>query len=167
MNTIMDVLTQNGSFTGLVNALEQTTVPATLRQTGPYTLFAPTDAAIAALPNKPFFKLAGDVAKLSKVLNFHIVSGRYSAADLLDYHFLKTLEGQRVRITSELDEVGYAETDATDAYGYVTGGVLTVAVAQTITVNKATITVADIEAENGFVHAIDQVLIPMFVDLAH
>jgi uncharacterized surface protein with fasciclin (FAS1) repeats len=165
MANIMDTLIQNGSFASLVNALEISGVSATLRGSGPYTIFAPTEAAIVAMPNKQFFKLQDDPAKLTKALNFHIVSGQYSAADLMDYHFLKTLEGQRLRIASQMDDVAYSESDASDGYGYVMGGVLSVAVVQTITVNKSVITQPDIAADNGFIHAIDQVLTPALLDL--
>lgn len=166
MTTIMDVLTQQGTFPSLANALEQSGLAATLRSDGPYTLFAPTEDAVAAMPNKEFFAWLNDRAKLTKALSFTIVPGRYSASDLLDRHFIKTLEGQRLRIGSRLDDVGYADTAASDAYGYVMAGTLTIAVVQTITINDATIITPDLVADNGFVHSIDRVLVPWLMNLA-
>jgi uncharacterized surface protein with fasciclin (FAS1) repeats len=166
MATIMDVLEQDGSFSSLVTALKKASLDTTLRGKGPYTIFAPTEDAVIALPDRQFFTWQSDMPKLTKVLNFHILAGRYSAADLLDYHFIKTLEGQRLRIGSRLDDVGYADSAASDAYGYVMGGTLSVAVVQTVTVNGAAIVRADIPADNGFVHAIDHVLVPWLLGLA-
>jgi uncharacterized surface protein with fasciclin (FAS1) repeats len=164
--SLLDVLDQAGTFGTLMTAIKQAKLDETLRQAGPYTLFAPTQAAIAALPDRQFDSWLFDDAKLTKVVKFHVVAGRLSAADLLDRHFLKTLEGQRLRITSRLDDVGYAETDATDAYGYIMGGTVTVAIALTIKVNGATTVQADLAADNGFVHVIDHVLVPWPLNVA-
>jgi len=164
MATITDVLAQDTNFSQLVSALTSSKLDATLRGTGPYTLFAPTNDAINALPEKHLTLWKNDPAKLSRIVKFHVVPEKLGAADLLNYHFIKMLEGQRLRITSHLDDVGYADTAASDAYGYVMGGTLTVAIVQTIKVNGAVITRPNLAADNGFVHVIDRVLIPWLLD---
>ncbi len=70
----------------------------TLSGPGPFTIFVPTDAAFERLSNDQQTNLFSDPEKLARVLKYHIVQGYYNADDLLDRLFLKTLEGQRLRV---------------------------------------------------------------------
>lgn len=132
---IVDTAVAAGSFTTLVAAVEAAGLVETLKGAGPFTVFAPTDEAFAALP-------AGTVENLLKpenkdqlvaVLTYHVVPGKVMSADLAG----KTLEAETVQGT----------TVAIDA----TSGVR---------VDGASVTAADIEATNGVIHVIDAVILP-------
>ncbi len=132
---IVDTAAAAGGFTTLVAAVEAAGLVETLKGAGPFTVFAPTDAAFAALP-------AGMVENLLKpenkdqlvaVLTYHVVPGKVMSADLAG----KTLEAETVQGT----------TVAIDA----TSGVK---------VDGANVTAADIEATNGVIHVIDAVILP-------
>lgn len=132
---IVDTAVAAGSFTTLVAAVEAAGLVETLKGAGPFTVFAPTDEAFAALP-------AGTVENLLKpenkdqlvaVLTYHVVPGKVMSADLAG----KKLEAETVQGT----------TVAIDA----TSGV---------TVDGANVTAADIEATNGVIHVIDAVILP-------
>ncbi|PKP79534.1 MAG: Nex18 symbiotically induced protein [Alphaproteobacteria bacterium HGW-Alphaproteobacteria-2] len=132
---IVDTAVAAGSFTTLVTAVEAAGLVDTLKGAGPFTVFAPTDEAFAALP-------AGTVENLLKpenkdqlvaVLTYHVVPGKVMSADLAG----KTLEAETVQGT----------TVAIDA----TSGVK---------VDGANVTAADIEATNGVIHVIDAVILP-------
>jgi uncharacterized surface protein with fasciclin (FAS1) repeats len=134
-----DILTtaaRTGEFDTLVSALRVTGVAATLQSRGPLTLFAPTDAAFAALPEGTMetLLLPENQDKLAQLLSYHILQTRVSARDLAGSRLaLPTLEGDAVEI---------------DATG------------PKVRVDRATILTPDIEATNGIIHAIDHVLIP-------
>lgn len=106
----------------------------TLQGTGPFTVFAPTDVAFADIQSdvdellKPENK-----AKLAKILKYHVVSGKLMAADLKDGQELTTVEGSKLKVSIDGDEV---------------------------MVGDASITSADIVASNGVIHVIDSVLMP-------
>lgn len=132
---IVDTAVAAGSFTTLVAAVEAAGLVETLKGEGPFTVFAPTDEAFAALP-------AGTVENLLKpenkeqlvaVLTYHVVPGKVMSADLAG----KTLDAETVQ----------GSTVAIDA----TSGV---------TVDGANVTTADIEATNGVIHVIDAVILP-------
>jgi uncharacterized surface protein with fasciclin (FAS1) repeats len=131
---IASVASSNPNLTTLVTALKAGDLVTTLQGTGPYTVFAPTNAAFASIQStvdnllKPENK--GD---LQKVLKYHVVPGIYMAADLKDGQLLKTAEGEDLKVS-------------------VKNGV--------VKINGATVVTADVQASNGVVHVIDGVLVP-------
>ncbi len=147
------------SLTGLVD---------TLSGPGPFTIFIPSDAAFDRLSSDQQANLFADPEKLAKVLKYHIVPGYYAADDLLDRLFLKTLEGQRLRVWSDISMVPLGEEEIdipTDALGYIARNTVTTEVRQSITINGAHVMRADIIADNGIMHVIDKVLVPPFIML--
>ena len=147
------------SLTGLVD---------TLNGPGPFTIFVPSDAAFARLSADQQANLFADPEKLSKVLKYHIVPEYYNANDLLDRLFLKTLEGPRLRVSSDVSMVPVGEEEfdiPTDALGYIARNTVTAEVRQSITINGAHVMRADIIADNGIMHVIDKVLVPAFTRL--
>ena len=133
--TIVDVAVENGSFKTLVTALKAADLVGALQGTGPFTVFAPTDAAFAKLPAGRLDALLKDPEKLAAILTYHVVSGRVMAADVIKGNGAKpaTLNGAALDIT-------------------VTGG--------KVYVNGAQVTMADVAASNGVIHVIDAVVLP-------
>jgi uncharacterized surface protein with fasciclin (FAS1) repeats len=129
---IVDTAVEAGSFNTLAKALTEAGLVDTLKGPGPYTVFAPTDAAFAKLPPGTLEALLADKAKLTKVLTYHVVSGKVMAADVVKLTRVQTVEGQSVRITAS----------------------------QGVKVNDANIVKTDIEASNGVIHVIDTVILP-------
>jgi len=131
---IVDIAVSNGSFTTLVAALQQAELVGALQGDGPFTVFAPTDAAFAELLAALNISAADLLAHpdLSKVLLYHVVSGKVMSTDLSDGMIAPTLNGQA--ITVDLDM-----------------GVM---------IDSANVITADIEATNGVIHVIDSVLVP-------
>jgi uncharacterized surface protein with fasciclin (FAS1) repeats len=132
--TIVEVASGSETFKTLVAALTEAELTETLSGTGPFTVFAPTDAAFAALPDGTVETLLKpeNREKLIKVLTYHVVPGA---------------------ITSDKIAAGDVNT--------VEGSPVTVAVADgKVTVGGANVTQADIEASNGVIHAIDKVIMP-------
>src|SRR5215831_3824566 len=110
----------------------------TLNGPGPFTIFIPTDAAFDRLSDDQQADLFADPGKLAKVLKYHIVPGYYSDDDLLDRLFLKTLEGQRLRVWSDISEVPLGEEEietSGDALSYISTDTVTTAVRESITIN--------------------------------
>ncbi len=102
------------------------------------------------------------------MLKYHIVPGYYNADDLLDRLFLKTLEGQRLRVWSDISMVplGVEEIDTpNDALSYIARNTVTTSVRESITINGAHVIRANIMADNGIMHVIDKVLVPAFTQL--
>lgn len=133
MADIVDTAVNAGSFNTLVAAVKAANLVDTLKGAGPYTVFAPTDEAFAKLPQGTVDGLLQDIPKLTKILTYHVVSGKVTAADVVKLNSAKTVEGTDVKI------------DASN------GGVK---------VNDATVTTPDVAADNGVIHVIDTVLIP-------
>jgi uncharacterized surface protein with fasciclin (FAS1) repeats len=130
---IVDTAVAAGSFTTLATALDAADLIATLKGPGPFTVFAPTDAAFEKLPAGTLEGLLADKAKLSSVLTYHVVSGKVMAADVVKLNSADTVNGKSVTIK------------------VVDGKVM---------INGATVVTADIKASNGVIHVIDSVLIP-------
>jgi uncharacterized surface protein with fasciclin (FAS1) repeats len=140
----------------------------TLSGPGPFTIFVPTDAAFDRLSSDQQANLFADPEKLAKVLKYHVVPGQYTADDLLDRLFLKTLEGQRLRVWSDISTVplGVEEIDTpNDALSYIARNTVTTSVRESITINGADVIRANIMADNGIMHVIDKVLVPAFTQL--
>ena len=131
--TIVDVASDAGTFTTLLQAAEVAGLVDTLNGEGPYTVFAPTDEAFAALDPATLEALLADPEALSQVLLYHVVSGEVMAADVVGLESASTVEGSDLPITVDGDVV---------------------------MVGDATVVTTDIEASNGVIHEIDQVLIP-------
>ncbi len=140
MGTIVDVASANEDFSTLVAAVTAAGLGETLSGAGPFTVFAPTNEAFAALPAGTVESLLepANKDKLSSILTYHVVSGKVLAADLKDGQKVKTVQGEELTVGVSDDGV-----TVTDASG------------QTYKV-----LVADVEASNGVIHGIDGVLIP-------
>jgi len=133
--SIVDIAVQDGRFTTLVAALEAAGLVETLQGEGPFTVFAPTDEAFAALPEGAIEGLLADTEALSGVLLYHVVSGSVKAADVVD------LDGQEVTTLSE-------ESVAITVDG------------ESVKVNEAIVIITDIEGSNGVIHVVDAVILP-------
>ena len=132
--TIAAVATGNKDLSTLVAALTAADLVTTLEGTGPYTVFAPTDAAFSDIQSTVDTLLEpGNKTDLQQVLTYHVVPGTYTAADLTDGQKLKTVEGQDLTVS-------------------IKDGV--------VKVNDATVEATDITASNGVVHVINKVLVP-------
>ena len=135
---------------------------------GPFTIFVPTDAAFDRLTGDKQANLFADPEKLAKVLKYHIVPGYFTADDLLDRLFLKTLEGQRLRVWSDISETPVGDEEYNidqDALSYITKETVTVEVRESIEINGAHVIEANVIADNGILHVIDKVLVPPFTVL--
>jgi uncharacterized surface protein with fasciclin (FAS1) repeats len=130
---IVATATATGKFTTLTMLLKRAGLVSALKQPGPYTVFAPTDAAFKKVPKKTLKTLLANKAKLKAVLLYHVVSGKVTAADVLKLRSAKTLNGKNVRIR-------------------VTGS--------NVFVNNAKVVKADVMATNGVIHVVNRVLIP-------
>jgi uncharacterized surface protein with fasciclin (FAS1) repeats len=140
----------------------------TLSGPGPFTIFVPTDATFDSLTDDQQATLFADPEKLAKVLKYHIVPGYYTADDLLDRLFLKTLEGQQLRVWSDVSEVPLGEEEIAtdgDALSYVASDTVTTAVRESIKFNGGHVIQANMIADNGIMHVIDKVLVPQFTML--
>ncbi len=129
---IVDTAVDAGSFTTLVAAVEAAGLVDTLKGEGPFTVFAPTDEAFAALPEGTVEGLLADPEALAKVLTYHVVAGKVMSTDLSNEMMAPTVNGADITIMTE-------------------GGVM---------VNDANVVTADIEATNGVIHVIDAVILP-------
>jgi uncharacterized surface protein with fasciclin (FAS1) repeats len=122
-----------GQFTTLTMLLKRAGLVSTLQKPGPYTVFAPTDAAFKNVPKTTINALLQDRAMLKAVLLYHVVSGKVPAAKVVKLRSAKTANGSSVRIR-------------------VSGS--------NVTVNGAKVTKPDVIASNGVIHVINRVLIP-------
>jgi len=131
---IVDTAVAAGQFTTLAAALTEAGLVDALRGPGPFTVFAPTDDAFAALPQETLDAVLADPqGLLTQILLYHVVAGKLMAADLVDGQEIATLQG--APLTISLSDEGAM-------------------------VNDATIIATDIEASNGVIHVIDAVLVP-------
>jgi len=128
---IVDTAVAAGTFKTLATALTAAGLVDTLKGKGPFTVFAPTDAAFAKIPKADLDALLKDKAKLTAVLTYHVVAGKVMAADVKAGK-VKTVQGSELTVST-------------------TGGVM---------VDKAKVTATDIVADNGVIHVIDSVIMP-------
>lgn len=128
---IVDTAVAAGSFKTLATALGAAGLVDTLKGTGPFTVFAPTDEAFAKIPKADLDALLKDKAKLTAVLTYHVVPGKVMAADV---------------------KAGKVKT--------VQGSELTVTTASGVQVDGAKVLKTDITADNGVIHVIDTVVMP-------
>ncbi|MFG6467407.1 fasciclin domain-containing protein [Roseateles sp. BYS87W] len=128
---LVDTAVAAGNFKTLATALQAAGLVDTLKSKGPFTVFAPTDAAFAKVPKADLDALLKDKAKLTAVLTYHVVAGQVMAKDVKAGK-VKTVQGSELTIGT-------------------TGGV---------TVDNAKVTATDIVADNGVIHVIDTVVLP-------
>ena len=129
---IVETAVAAGSFTTLATALQAAGLVDTLKGDGPFTVFAPTDAAFAKLPAGTLEALLADPAKLQAVLTYHVVPGRVTAADVATLSSAATVQGDSIAIDTSMG----------------------------VRVNDAHVTQADVMTSNGVIHVIDTVLLP-------
>ncbi|MFL5662008.1 MAG: fasciclin domain-containing protein [Ktedonobacteraceae bacterium] len=169
MANIFETARAERLYNKLVKGIESVAgLVETLSGPGPFTIFVPTNAAFDRLSDDQQANLFADPEKLARVLKYHIVPGYYTANALLDRLFLKTLEGQRLRVWSDISEVplGEREIDTrSDALSYVTSNTVTTAVRESIKINGGHVIRANVNADNGIMHVLDKVLIPPFTML--
>ncbi|QQA42589.1 fasciclin domain-containing protein [Pelagovum pacificum] len=127
---IVDTAVDAGDFTTLAGALETAGLVETLKGEGPFTVFAPTDEAFAALPEGTLEGLSEE--ELTAILTYHVVPGEVMSTDLEDGMTAATVQGDDV----------------------------TISLGDSVMVNDATVTTPDIVASNGVIHVIDSVLMP-------
>lgn len=142
MADIVETAVSAGQFRTLVTAAQTANLVGALKGPGPMTVFAPNDDAFALLPAGTVQNLLKDPAALAKVLTYHVVAGRVSAADALKLTeggktvAVETLNGAKLQVSS--------------------GGLLR----KKVHVNGAEVTAADIPASNGVIHVVNRVLLP-------
>ena len=135
MHDIIDTAVAAGSFKTLAAAVTAAGLVPTLKGTGPFTVFAPTDEAFAKLPAGTVDALLADIPKLTAILTYHVVAGKVMAADVMtmDGKEAATVNGAAVKIST-------------------TGGVKLN--------GTSTVVKTDIECTNGVIHVIDTVIMP-------
>ncbi len=131
MPNIVEIAVNNDNFKTLVAAVQAAGLVEALQSPGPFTVFAPVDAAFAALPVGTVQTLVQNPPQLARILKFHVVSGRFKRSDLANVKSLESLEGSPIII------------DCNGAFE----------------VKNATVIAADIEADNGIIHVIDRVIL--------
>ena len=132
MNTIVQTAINAGTFKTLVAAVEAAGLVDTLNGDGPFTVFAPSDEAFAKLPAGTVEGLLADKAALTKILTYHVVSGKVMSSAVHDGADAVTVQGESVHFTTS-------------------NGVM---------VDNAHVVTPDIECSNGVIHVIDTVLMP-------
>lgn len=138
--TIVDVAASTDSLSTLVTAVKAAGLVETLQADGPYTVFAPTNDAFAALPAGTLDTLLKpeNVDQLKAILTYHVVQGKVMAADLQDGQVITTVQGATLTVS-----ITDGNVYLTDAKG-----------------NKVMVAQADVKADNGVVHVISGVLLP-------
>ena len=129
---IVETAVASGQFNTLVKAVQAAGLADTLKGTGPFTVFAPTDAAFAKLPAGTVEALLNDKEKLAQILTYHVVPGKVMASEV-STGAVPTVQGQSLNVVAE------------------SGGVK---------VNDAKVVQADVVASNGVIHVIDTVVLP-------
>lgn len=132
---IVDTAIAAGNFKTLAAALDAAGLIGTVKGSGPFTVFAPTDAAFAKLPAGTVENLLKpeNKAQLTAILTYHVVAGKVMAADVVKLTEAKTVNGKMLKVK-------------------VNGG--------SVMINDAKVTSADIGATNGVIHVIDSVVLP-------
>jgi len=135
MQDIVDTAVGAGSFKTLVAAVTAASLVDTLKSTGPFTVFAPSDEAFAKLPAGTVESLLKDIPKLTAILTYHVVSGKVLAADVMtmDGKEAATVQGSKIKIST--------------SHGVKLNG-------------TANVVTTDILCTNGVIHVIDSVILP-------
>ena len=132
MADIVDIAVNTEGFSTLVAAVKAANLVETLKTPGPFTVFAPNDAAFAKLPPGTVETLVQNPPQLARILTYHVVSGKLTKADLSKVDAVESVEGSPIAINCN---------------------------DQTFEVKNATAIAADIEADNGIIHVIDNVIL--------
>ena len=138
---IVDTAAAAGEFNTLITAVQAAELEETLRGEGPYTVLAPTDEAFEALPDGTLDDLLADpTGDLADILKYHVIEGAVMADDVagMEGETVATVQGEELTIEVDGDNVSFV-----DATG-----------------NSSQVTMADVEATNGVIHALDGVLMP-------
>ena len=136
--TIVDIAVGDGRFETLVAALQAAELVETLQGDGPFTVFAPTDDAFAALPEGTVEALLEDIPTLTDILLYHVAAGEVAAADVVEMNYATMVNGNQVLIT--VNDEG-------------------------VFVNEAQVIITDIMADNGIIHVLDAVILPPAADI--
>jgi uncharacterized surface protein with fasciclin (FAS1) repeats len=131
MPDIVDIAVNTDGFSTLVTAVKAANLVDALKSPGPFTVFAPTDDAFAKLPPGTIQTLVQNIPQLARILTYHVVSGKLMQEDLAKVNSVISLEGSPISI------------DCSDAFE----------------VKNATVIAANIEADNGVIHVIDNVIL--------
>jgi uncharacterized surface protein with fasciclin (FAS1) repeats len=131
MPTIVDIAVNTEGFSTLVAAVQAAGLVETLQTGGPFTVFAPNDDAFAKLPPGTVQTLVQNPPQLARILTYHVAAGKYTQADLIRLGQVDSVEGAPIPI------------DGTEGFE----------------VKNATVLAADIEAENGIIHVLDNVIL--------
>ena len=133
MANIVETAREAGRFNTLIAAVDAAGLANTLAFEGPFTVFAPTDEAFAKLPPGTVDRLLENVPRLKEVLTYHVVPGKVISEDVIKLDHAPTVEGEDIPVHVESDGVH---------------------------IGNAMLIMADVEADNGVIHVIDEVLIP-------
>jgi transforming growth factor-beta-induced protein len=132
MKTIIETASSNPDFSTLVTAIKAAGLVDTLSGTGPFTVFAPSNAAFAKIPKATLDSVLADKKKLTSILTYHVVAGKVMSKDVATMTEATSVEGSMLKIKTK-------------------DGVM---------INDAKVTTADLECSNGVIHVIDTVLMP-------
>ncbi|WP_189064801.1 fasciclin domain-containing protein [Deinococcus seoulensis] len=132
-NTIAGIVANDPNFSTLLAAVQAAGLTDTLNGPGPFTVFAPTNAAFAKIPKADLDALLNDPEQLKAVLLYHVVSGKVTAAQVMNMSSATTVNGADVSVSTS-------------------GG--------KVMIDGATVTKANVMASNGVIHVIDTVLMP-------
>lgn len=135
LKNLIDTAREKESFPTLIKAAEVLGLVGKYSKEGPYTVFAPEESAFETIPAEVIDESFEDHPYLLGIINYHIVKGKYSTADLRNIAALETVSGKTLKITSDATKGGFR-------------------------IDTARIIEADIECTNGIIHAIDEILIP-------
>jgi uncharacterized surface protein with fasciclin (FAS1) repeats len=131
MPNIVEIAVGNENFTTLVAAVQAAGLVEALQSPGPFTVFAPVDAAFNNLPPGTVQTLVQNPPQLARILKFHVVAGKYTKADLAKIGTVESLEGSPITINCN----------------------------SAFEVKNSTVIMEDIEADNGIIHVIDRVIL--------
>ncbi|MGF1461231.1 MAG: fasciclin domain-containing protein [Leptolyngbyaceae cyanobacterium] len=132
MPTIVDIALGNPGFETLVTAVKVADLVGVLQSEGPFTVFAPNDDAFAKLPPNTVLNLVQNPPQLARILTYHVVAGKWSQVDLAETDSLPSVEGSPIPIRVKEGK---------------------------FEVKNATVVAADIEASNGIIHVLDNVIL--------
>ena len=139
MKSILVTLQESGAFTAFLDLIRRAGMEERLRTGGPYTVFAPDDDALQAVPRTELDSIRGDADRLTAIVNYHIVPGVHSVVDLLGIRTLRSLQG---------------------------GDLVVDVVPEGMTVNDALIVETNAWCTNGVCHAVSVLLLPPGIGVA-
>ncbi|BBM81821.1 fasciclin domain-containing protein [Candidatus Uabimicrobium amorphum] len=136
---ILETAQQTNQFNTLLTAIQKSGLQNTLEGDGPFTVFAPTDEAFAKIPQETLQKVLDDKATLVNILTYHVIAEKLNSWEILDKRSLKTVNGQLLAPTYD---------------------------GNNLQIQKANITTVDIKCDNGVIHVIDNVMMPVLENIA-